>query len=226
MMGDLQPDSLSFGTIFKYPQSVTYPEVRKWAESEGFDMDAQPEGGITMGQSGVQIDDPGTVGQKDNLQILFNPQANIEGLGETMFITVKDTSGADFESLITLSESLWRWLSENGYEEDIHLLELILQTRVRANNHNFTTFFDRSKFDTISDLGDQSVEGTTARFQGDGDKTEGWYQLLIDSKGHPNPRIWLLKLTQRLESIDEVAEEDIRQSLRDVVNLAEVTDDA
>lgn len=222
-MGDLQPDGLSFGTVFDYPQTITYSELKGWGESEGFEMKQRPSGEISMGQEGVQIDSPNAVGQKENIDIIFNPTANLEGVNDSMFVTLKDHSGANFDKLKEYTESLWSWLENNGYKEDIALLELILQTRVRATSHDSTSYFDENNFETINALGEQPTEGITARFQGEGKKGPGWYRVMIDSVGHPNPRIWLVKLTQRYESFEEIEGKKIRGDILDIIDLTEVS---
>ena len=220
-MVELHPDKLSFGTVFKYQDPFQYRIIREWGRDHDFEMQDQPSGEISFGPGAVEVENPTEAGGRDGFRIIFNPQGTLDGLGQVSFVTIQDSEGARFDELYSLVESLWSMLSDEGYEQDIELVEFILETRIRTGSeYDFANYVNKSHLDTFAAFGDQHSDVGALRLQGDGNKEVGWYQVGINKFGHPNPEMWTARVLKRHETYKEADWNALKQQINDLLEIA------
>jgi hypothetical protein len=222
-MTEIEPDTLGFGTVFEYPDPLSRNKLNEWLEKNDYDIIEENPGEFALGPEGIQISQPSQEGiaQKDNIRILYNPNASLDGFAESSFITVKNAEGADFDSVQSETQRFWEALDEEFQISDqVALLELTYQGRIRIDSQaNLSYLFDDSVLEGLSALGGSRGEGKTARFESELDpRNEGWFKFTIDADHAGNPRVWGFKLVRRFSSYENVSGEEIRESIIEFVD--------
>jgi len=220
-MVEIQPQEVAVGTIFSYEEALTESELRDFFQSEGFNVNDPSQQGINIGPDGQLALGPNPVyAQREDIQILLNLQADLQGYEYSSFITLKDQHDADFEEVLREVEKLWDNYHEFDISQEVDTVELTYSGVIRTDRtkHNISNFVKQNVLDEVEGISDIPPGSSAIRFEpGSGEYSEGWYKLLIDATQIQNPRKWGFKLTRRYNHYSEIDSEGINEAITYIV---------
>lgn len=229
-MTELEPESLAFGTVFEYPEPLSENKFKGWLEQEGsYDTFDTSIGTLEMSPEGLELQNPLQEGiaEKDGISILYNSDADLRGMADSAFVTVKDGDGADFSRVKEETETLWNAFNDEFEVSDqIAFLELTLQARVRVDKESkLSNYFEESILDQLSSFGEGRGEGIAGRFESEIEPTEsGWYRFTLNTNTR-NPRIWEMELVQRYNSYEDIDGDEIEAAILETIDLTQTEGD-
>lgn len=220
-MADIDPKEFAVGTIFPYPEAFKEDTLTRWFSQSEFEVHGLDLGEISMGPQGIQIGGP--FAEKGNLEVLYNPDSNIDGFAKSSFITIKSVRGADSDAVIDEVREFWKNYEELDISKDFALLEVTYpgQIRIDRSSHDFSNYFDKPDLDALGENFDASVEGAAARFKSEvSPKEPGYYTFVLDTEQSRNPSVWSFKFQYRVDSLDEIDAEELSETITAFVDRA------
>lgn len=222
-MANVQPSDIGFGTIFKYQEPVTSKVLEGWADDHGYDRFPQ---GAFFQINDLPTEIPTNIFAQDNgFQILYNPTANISGIGSCSYITVKNSDGEGVNRLESDTEDIWQWFSDIGIQDDIVVCELTYSGSIRVPSHDLSDFFNRSHFDAFAEISDADATGMRVDFVADQNSGEsGWWRLRL-VRGEENVKLWDYQWAHRLSNPNEIDLDKDRDFIESFVDRVKENND-
>ena len=233
-MANIESQDMALGTIFGYQEEISNINAfLEWlSEDHNFDV-PDPQGetisvvqGQPMFHRGISL--PGTIARKDNIEIIYNPKADLAGnLNKSSFVTVKDSQATDFDDIKDATEVIHRYFNDHGYMNDFAVYEITHEGKIRIEESNDSSaYFNREKLDEISQIFGTNANGNVARFEGDEDIDEpvDWFRMLINTNPTGHEKKWQFKIVERYNNVSDIDLQEINESLVRVIGLSEVSD--
>lgn len=220
-MPQFESGTLAVGFIFPYQNPVSKSRLNDWLEEQDFELiEEESQQGLSIGPKGVEIEGEEGIAKRNDLRILYQPSANLNGFSNSSFLTVKDTESVSFRDVLTAGEDIETWLDDEiGVLQDVATFELTIEGLVRTGpEYDLTEFFNSETLELVGALRDYPAEGITARFESEADPdSDEWYRLLIDQDAVGNPHLWGVKIVTRYGSLSDISEDTVITPLDDLI---------
>jgi len=217
-MDNIDPTSIAVGIIFPYQQALTQDELTEWLSAQKFSI---TEASVTQASPGIQISNNLAIAQKGDVEVLFDPAATIDGIGNSTFITFRSQNDASFDAVMEEVGAISSRLGEENLSDEVKAVELNYEGYIRidrSENKSFSRYFDQKGLDALEETTGKQSQGVAARFEADCQASEpNWYRLLVDSAATGNPNVWAYKLTRRHEEYSDIDEEEINTIINSFV---------
>lgn len=220
-MPQFESGTLAVGFIFPYQNPVSRSRLNEYLINRDFELiDEESQQGLSIGPGGVEIEGEEGVARRDDLRILYQPSANLNGFPNSSFLTAKDSESVEFETVLSAAEDIESWLDDEiDVLRDVSTFELNIEGLVRTSpEYNLTEFFDSDTLDLVGEIGNHPSEGITARFESEAEPdSNDWYRLMIDQDAVGNPHLWGTKLVTRYGRLSDISEEVVMDPLDDLI---------
>jgi hypothetical protein len=223
-MASLQPQQFAVGVIFPYPEAVQESSLRAWFSQRDFQVLGSERGALSLGPEGFQIGG-GSFAEKpdDDLEVLFNQHANLEGFSDCSFVTIRTNAEMNTDQVLSEVTEILDEYGEFNIRSEKSVIELTFVGRIRINRseHVFSNYFDRTDLDSLNEHFDSPVEGAAARFESEAEPSEGgYYKFLLDTGQSKNPNLWTYKLNYRVEHEDSIDVDGLSDTIVSFVDQA------
>lgn len=212
-MPDLQLTQVAEAILFRYPNPVENQQLKR-ALVEELDYESVPSGGpfISQDEAGGFIGfgaDSNVVAEDNALKVVYNEQANLRGLNNCAFITVREENG-DFERLYDKFTPLKDLIVDNlGAPGEVTSYELTVNGNVLLDDFtDLTGMFSEWILDELKEFSGAEQNGTAVRLESEA-SPENWFRLTIDTKNSNNPLKWSLNYLNRREDYSDTDVDEV-----------------
>jgi hypothetical protein len=212
-MPQFESGTLAVGFIFPYQNPVSKSRLDDWLDEKNFKLiEEESQRGLSIGPRGVEVEGEEGIAKRDDMRILYQPSANLNGFPNSSFLTAKNSEAVDFETVLGTVGNIKTWLDDEvDVLQDVATFESTIEGLVRTGRgYDLTEFFNSETLELVGAIGDHPAEGITARFESEADPdTNDWYRLLIDQDAVGNPNLWGTKIVTRYGQLSEISEDTV-----------------
>jgi len=223
-MTKLNPQNISIGFIFPYNLPVDEGNLANWLTQRDFQL-VDSENQASVFQGGVRIEG-GPFAVNNQIQVLYEPEADISGFSDSSFITFKTTEDVSYDEIHSYAEDFF-----NTYEgADFDTLGTVELTyngiiRVDSGSHDFSNYFNNNKLETLTELGPSDINGAAAVIEPNINNSEnGWFRMVLDTESISNPHIWNLQFQYRVDSLEDLDIDKIETTLKEFIDSSGTSD--